>query len=264
MPFPDAPRVFYRKNPLEQVICQLRFPPVLRIDTELPAKFQEHLRGDFPNFAETPDARIEITRGVGDQIPPEIARQILQSITTKNYAFSTSDGSYVVNLARSFLSLTTTSYERWEVFKDRLALPLQALHENYSPPYFSRVGLRYVNVIVRSKVGLPGVAWRDLLSSSLIGLLGSPETAESVQAFESVHEIRLTERGGGARIAAKLVRRGDSQEVAFMLDSDFFDTSRTDSDRATERLDFFNLRASRLIRWSIKEPLHAAMDPELI
>jgi uncharacterized protein (TIGR04255 family) len=48
MTFPeDSPRVIYGRNPLEQVICQIRFPTILKIDTELPAAFQEQIRSDI-------------------------------------------------------------------------------------------------------------------------------------------------------------------------------------------------------------------------
>jgi len=32
MPFPEVKRVIYEHNPLDKVICQLRFPPILRIE----------------------------------------------------------------------------------------------------------------------------------------------------------------------------------------------------------------------------------------
>jgi uncharacterized protein (TIGR04255 family) len=50
MLFPDVPRVIYEVNPLEEVICQLRFLPVLKIDTEPPAGFQEEIRAEYPLY----------------------------------------------------------------------------------------------------------------------------------------------------------------------------------------------------------------------
>ena len=47
MPFPDAKRIIFRKNPLTEVVCQLRFPPILKIDAEVPANFQEAIRTEF-------------------------------------------------------------------------------------------------------------------------------------------------------------------------------------------------------------------------
>ena len=34
-------RCIYRRSPLIEVICQLRFPAILRIDAQAPAQFQE-------------------------------------------------------------------------------------------------------------------------------------------------------------------------------------------------------------------------------
>lgn len=50
MPFPESKRVFYVKNPLAEVICQLRFPAILRIGAESPHEFQERIRDHLPLF----------------------------------------------------------------------------------------------------------------------------------------------------------------------------------------------------------------------
>ena len=52
MDFPESPRVVYEQNPLDEVICQLRFPAVLRIDSESPVRFQEAVRNQYPLFQE--------------------------------------------------------------------------------------------------------------------------------------------------------------------------------------------------------------------
>lgn len=259
MLFPAAARIIYRKSPLEQVICQLRFPPILRIDTGLPVDFQDRVRSDFPGFTETTEGRLELPRMVGDVVPADLLREALQSSRTKNYAFTSADGSWRINLTRTFIAFTTTSYERWESFRERLLVPLEATKAIYAPNYFSRIGLRYVNVISRSTVGLPNAAWNDLLSPALTGMLGSADIADSVETYEAVHEIGLSDQGGKARITAKLIKR-DSQLV-FGIDGDFFNTSRIQPDAALGKLDFLHSQAIGLIRWAITERLHQAMEP---
>ena len=69
MPFPPAQRVLYNKSPLEQVICQLRFPPILRIDSDLPADFQDRIRNQFPNFGEASEFKLEVSQADKYQIP---------------------------------------------------------------------------------------------------------------------------------------------------------------------------------------------------
>src|SRR6266852_706318 len=48
-PFPEFTRVIYQRNPLVEVVCQLRFSPILRIDTDPPAEFQDRIRSAFPS-----------------------------------------------------------------------------------------------------------------------------------------------------------------------------------------------------------------------
>src|SRR5947209_5365304 len=54
---PDAasqPKTLYRRSPLLEVIVQLCFPPILRIEAEKPAAFQDLVRSDFPYFETKP------------------------------------------------------------------------------------------------------------------------------------------------------------------------------------------------------------------
>src|SRR4051794_35988880 len=63
MAFPDAPRVLYEINPLDEVVCQLKFPPVLRIDAEMPVGFQEAIRAQFPLYRAEPTASRNLPQG---------------------------------------------------------------------------------------------------------------------------------------------------------------------------------------------------------
>jgi len=265
MPFPPAPRVVYARKPLKSVVCQLRFPPILRIDAELPVNFQDRIRRNFPNFTEMSDVTIQVpTAALGEQVPADVIRQVLQSSLAKNYVFASADGSSQVNLMRIFVAMTTSAYETWENFRERFLVPFRALMEVYNPAYFSRIGLRYLDVFVRSEVGLTDVPWRDLLSPALIGLLEPPNTADFVETFQSSSEMRLTGEGNRARVVATLRKAGNGNEDAFMLDSDFFNGDRTEVGAAFDRLDFLHSYASRLLRWAITDRLHQAMEPRAL
>ena len=64
--FPPVERVIYRKAPLVEVICQVRFPADLRIETTPPADFQQRVRSHFPLLAQR-------SRAVLSAIPAEMA-----------------------------------------------------------------------------------------------------------------------------------------------------------------------------------------------
>ncbi len=70
MPFPSANRVIFKRNPLKEVICQLRFPPILKIDSEIPANFQDLIRNEFPKYKETGEQR-EIPIPNPDELEPK-------------------------------------------------------------------------------------------------------------------------------------------------------------------------------------------------
>jgi uncharacterized protein (TIGR04255 family) len=261
MPFPPTNRVIYNKNFLERVICQLRFPPILRVDAELPAPFQDFLRENYPSFSETSEFQLEAPLNIGDQFSPEFFKQIVQPSGVKNYEFSSTDGNNKINLTRSFIAFSTTTYGRWENFQDRVNLPLNALIDIYKPSYFSRIGLRYINVIRRSKIELSkDISWSELIKPELIGMLGSSEISKSVDRFESIQELKLTELGGIARIISKIIKEDD--EEIFVIDSDFIFPKRTEIVEANNNLNYLHSRSSRFIRWAITDKLHQSLDPK--
>ena len=262
MPFPKKGRVIFAKNPLTDVICQLRFPSILKIDTEVPAKFQDKIRDVFPNFTESSAIKIEPTPDPDENIPAELVRKLIKTTSAKNYEFSTDDGNWKVNLTRDFIAFTSKKYEKWESFKEKLALPLNSFIDIYNASHFSRIGLRYIDVIERSLLGLENDKWRDLLNLSLLGLLSDKDIGDDVQNFESTYNIALPNDKGVVRILTRFVLHRDSGEQCYRIDSDFFETEKTSIDNVLTKLEFFNKQASKLIQWSISEKLSNAMEPQ--
>lgn len=262
MPFPEAKRVIYEKNPLEKVVCQLKFPHILKIDAESPAEFQEKIRLEFPTFSESRDYEVDVLGSEKAAISPELQRQVIQSHSNKNYSFATEDRKWKINLTRNFIALTATCYTRWEIFKSKLEKPFKALVQIYSPKYFSRIGLRYIDLIRRSDLGLSDTEWGELLNPHLLGLLSSKDISCDVGGFESKYEIKLEDNVSYVRVVTRNMEEVKSGEICYMIDSDFFITEKTDVDKTIEKLNYFNKRASRLIQWCITEKLHQAMGPK--
>ena len=49
--FSQESRCIYEKNQLIEVICQLRFPDILKIEAQEPYAFQDAIRGEYPQYA---------------------------------------------------------------------------------------------------------------------------------------------------------------------------------------------------------------------
>ncbi|QCI79895.1 TIGR04255 family protein [Hankyongella ginsenosidimutans] len=60
-------------------------------------------------------------------------------------------------------------YERWEIFSGHIERALASLMKSYSLSLFTRIGLRYVDVISRRRLGLENVRWSDLIKNSALG-----------------------------------------------------------------------------------------------
>ncbi len=261
MAFPDAPRVLYDFNPLDEVICQLRFPPILLIDAEPPAKFQEQIRTDYPYYEQKASFRLP------SGLPADFAKIVAAELpfgTHKAHEFGSKDRVWNLRLTREFLALTCHKYERWESFKKQLAGPIESLISNYAPPFFTRLGLRYRNVIRRSTLRLTEVGWSELLQPWIIGPLGSQETAQDVEFAQATCVLRLSDQAGQVQLMHGLAVDESNNEQVFLIDADFFFEQQTEPQDVFNRLDAFKREAHLLFHWCITDRLHKAMRPSPI
>ncbi len=263
MPFPEFPRVVYQKNPLQQVICQLRFAPILRIDSESPTKFQESIRRDYPLLRENREGELQVPTELLNNLPIDL-KPLLGPFNKqrKEYSFASLDEQWVVGLSRESISLVTTQYRRWEEFYQHFDNPFQTLLTEYEPVIFTRIGLRYQNLIRRSQIGLEDIAWSELLRPQLAGLLAATDIdPEIVTGTFTVAEMNLAEHLGSVKIRHGFAVDEITHEVCYLIDSDFSTDKVREGAHVTERLREFNLRARRLFRWCITDQLHKAMEP---
>ncbi len=261
MPIPASERVIYAINPLVEVICQVRYPTVFRIESEPPVAFQESLRDLFP---------IAQQKQIATLVPPELlsllpepASRSLPLMTA--YDFTSRDGNWTVSLTRDFLALTARKYIRWEQFRELFNQAAEALQRAYAVRFYVRVGLRYQDVICRSQLGMEDVAWRDLLRPSIAGELGEPDIAEEVIERLTVTRLRLPQQEAFVRLQHGLVTYRQTSEsageVCYLIDADFFTERQVEVQDVDGVLDYLNQQAGNLFRWCISQKLHHALQP---
>jgi len=262
MPFPEAQRVIYRNNPLEQVICMLQFPPILRIETQPPAGFQDRLRQMYPLFRESREAEISVP------LPPDVAKLFQENYprTCRTfYELLSEDQVWSVALGASVLGLRTSRYERWEDFRSRVQELVGHFIQLYEPAFFSRVSVRYWNVIQRSRLGLDSsTAWSELLRPHIAGELASRDVADDIRQASRHLRVRLRDDCGHVILRHGLVmkKERETKETCFAMNGEFFCERRTDSNGVIRVLDALHEKSGRLFRWCIEDLLHEAMGPE--
>jgi uncharacterized protein (TIGR04255 family) len=258
MPLPDISHIVYQKNLLDQVICQLRFPPILKIDVQVPFEFQDIIRQDYPLFSTTKEIPPDLSPEMAAQLPPgSIA---MPASDKMNYSFFSEDEAWTVNLGSNFLALSTKSYPNWLPFRQHLELPLRSLMDIYHPVYFLRAGLRYVNVIRRSALGLDSQPWSELIQPQIAGILASPDLAvEAVQKNLTTNEVRLGSGQTLVRLVHGLASDRMTGEQVYLIDLDLFSENRIEIINTLTRLDEFNQQAWKLFNWCITDRLRTAM-----
>lgn len=240
-------RCIYDVNPLVDVICQLRFPEILTIQTQLPAQFQEAIRDVFPKYS----LRKE-------RIPN-------QKEEVNNYQFMTADGLWRVNLTSTFVSLACNRYTCWEDFANMLDKPLAAFISLYKPAYFERVGLRYLNFISRKRLDLEEYSFRDLIESRYLGILADEDVQESVTIRSTVDADTALRGGCRVKIHAgpgKTTRNGKPDpDVSFIFDMDLYMTGNVPVNASAGALQTLHSHSFGIFRGAISDILHKAMGP---
>ena len=260
--FSNEDRCRYGSHQLGEVICQLRFPEILKINAESPVAFQEAVRKQFPRYSvntEAPAPKIINTpQGLKLQTPAPI----------HNHTFVSDDGAWRINLTSGFISLSCSRYTGWENFAIKLDLPLAAFIQTYQPAFFQRIGLRYMNFISRSKLGLEGTAFSELITPSYLGILGDDNIPEK-DALKSGVDAEFRLAGGyTAKIHAGpgiVTRNGQTdKEVKFIFDQDLYCSTETPIPQAANVLESLHRYAYPIFRNAITNKLHNVMDPEFI
>jgi len=267
MPLPKTEREVYEHNPLEEVICQLRFPTILQVTAESPAQFQNAIRDIYPLYREDQPAP-GIPTGPGI---PKVLADILGGLQFPvvhqhpEHKFLTVDQTRLVSLTRDFIAVTEKKYRRWENFREEIKHAESAFREIYKPSFYSRIGLRYRDVLDRDRLGLEGRAWAELLNPSFIGELGAQSIADEVEDIRTRSVVRLPDvENGRVLIQHGLIKSTDNGRQVYTVDADFYTTQRSELDDAFQILDVFNQWGGRLFRWVITPKLREALGPSRI
>ena len=263
MLFSAHPRTQYRKAPAHEVICQLRFPTILSINTVEPAGFQEAIRAEFPKYARRQDTtppKITLVNGSApkvEQQPPVI-----------NYHFLSADNQWKLNLTKDFIALSTLHYTGWEEFARHLDKPLAAFIKLYKPAYFQRVGLRYVNIFSRSSLGIEDAKWAELISPAYVGPLCQPDAMEenflncaSDLLLQLDSSCRAKIHAGPGRLKNTAQGAPQDPEVKFIFDMDLSMGGDVPCTLSAAGLETLHGHATRIFEGAVTDRLRTAMGP---
>jgi uncharacterized protein (TIGR04255 family) len=243
--------------PLASVICQVRYEATPRASEAITARaFFDQLSGGerFQRLDQIIEATVNVAVAGGG--PPSLAQQASSS----GWRLTSADGSRIISLMPSHVSLEVTSYDGWENdFAPLLSEVLAAVAELVAPVFEQRLGLRYINQIVEPDV-TDGPSWRTLIDESFLGLANHDEVGPTVAFLRQQGTLELDDDGSTCIVNCGYAPDPDREgSLTFLLD---FDISREgmrpfDAAEVCTVADRFNEYALRLFQLATTDALRA-------
>lgn len=261
MPFPEKQRVVYSKNTLAEVSARLKFNPILKIEQAVPAEFQDGIRSGYPIYQREvsgPALPANMPAAVRNMVKPLFESGQGQT----QHTFSSEDQAWRIVLSRDALVLMTKRYQTWDEFEGRLFSVRNAFEQAYEPGHYRGLHLRYVNVILRSKLGLEEKPWADLLNSHIAGELAFADIATDVDKLSRQLHCKLDDAGSFLWLKTALATQQGQTELAFVIDNDFHTHASSEYTNVDETFKRFNGHSRDLFQWAILGDLHNAMEPK--
>lgn len=245
--FPDYKDVRLRNAPLREVLCQVRFPVILRLVREEPAELQEKILDRYPD--------LEVEQGViveGGSDRPALRAGVKPAI----YKFRNPDQGEAVSVAPDFFALSTTEYTEWPKFAESLEYVTQAVLDTYQIQHATRIGLRYINTfdLDDSLDEMLKIFQPELTAMLRADVMVDPSVLRYEMRTKVNDDGMLTFRFGLSQEAA-------SSEPHLTLDFDRYIAGRVQLDNLLERCTRYHEDIYRAFRWAIAEEQLVRFDP---
>ncbi len=226
---PDEEPVRHKNNFIKTAVCELKFPTLLELEESPPVKMQKLLRKNYPHYSK------ETGVGISEAGPSTLG---------KKYLFESKKRDWIISLRTSAISLETSKYTEFEEFFERLEELLGISKNLLDTDFFTRIGLRYINIIPIDDTDLNGWLNPILLSTPVCEQLGT------LSQFNS--EFRgFIERGQYAVKHGFPPRNNPSEPISkYYLDFDHYSEGVEYND-ALELVKDFNKTNYSLFMWSL-------------
>lgn len=222
----------YKRNYLRQAVCEFRFPTLMEIgETRPPAAFVTALRKEYPTL----ELANELTLGIGGG----------SNGSNHSHIFRSSKLTWTVSLKQSSVAIETTAYTNYAQLRDKVLRVVDAAAKVIDSDFFTRIGLRYINVVDTGED--PAEGW---INPQLVGPILSG-------CFSGINEyagrLQLAAEDGGCLLQHGLRRKEQNGDLAipkYTVDIDSFrhDVAIGDAGAA---LDAMHSQAFDMFDWAI-------------
>lgn len=193
----------YKHNFLRQAVCELRFPTLMELgDHRPPASLVKALRKEYPNL----ELANEVTVGIGG------------TGSNNTHIFRSVKLTWSVSLKQSAISVETTAYTDYAHMRERVLRVVEAASKVIDSDFFTRIGLRYINVIDIDSDPVDGWVNPELVAPLLSGHFSGVR--------EYAGKLLLTASDGGCLLQHGIILKqkhaSEAMRPEYFLDIDSF------------------------------------------
>jgi uncharacterized protein (TIGR04255 family) len=249
---PPVQEVPLSRAPLVNVIAQVRFPAIMRIEADggFVATFQEAIRSDYPVLRT--ERQLGVLVGPGG-VQPQDAGTV--------WRFETKDpDAWQVTLAPTFVSLSAKRYTRRSDLLARFTVVIHALEGWLHPTVCDRVGVRYVDRVTGDQLA----NLSELVRPEVLGVAGDEVVLGSAEVVHALSDtlFRLDDgsqlRGRWGRLPAGATYdpgMEPARQPSWVLDLDHYTSQPEDFDLAAigGKVAEFCDRIYTFFRWAVTD-----------
>jgi uncharacterized protein (TIGR04255 family) len=207
---PESRWQVYPRNPLQAVVTQLRFDPILNIGAKV-AQFQDLVRARFSLYEEHENQLLQL------QVPTGT----VETRAVKQHRFMARETPATTILDDQSVAIEFKAHRTRDELQRDAKLVFGALHDVYAPITATRFGLRYINVIDKGRISTDlgrAVGWRDLIAPEFLtfpaGIADLADTRFRMELASTMPLGSMTLRYGLLPVA--------SGDIAYLFDVDRF------------------------------------------
>ena len=246
----------YKKNFLTKVIFQLRFDPIISVESEGPDCFQEKICGEWPRTKEMKELQVEASLEKDKPVRTEVKS------VKRRWVFASQDGRKTLTVGSDIFSLEYGKYENIGATKGDFEFLWGHFTECYTLSELSRVGLRYINEIVLP-TGDP-LDWAGYIADEVLGATLKGWEAEQLRLARSFHELHLVAEDYRLAFKFGIMNSDFPNPIAkreFILDYDCVSLGPVESSRVPGCLVAYNEVIGNRFERSIGSRLREEMSP---
>lgn len=223
---PDREPVEFARNFIRTAVCELRFPTLMEIEGKALTRLQRDLRKSLPNYEKQRVVGVDATAGETGE-------------AEVRHVFSSRKKDFVFTFRTWAIGIEATKYTRFEDFFRLVADVLDVAVPVIDSDFFTRVGLRYLNLIPIEDGDFSGWMNPELVGPLERGVFGT--------VSRYLQEIRGRAKGGSYTFKHGFVQQ---DQAAYLLDYDFF-AEDVEIPETADILRAFRREAFSFFMWSI-------------